>query len=170
MRMTAAQTYRYKFSDNIVAMLTTFAKLHAHDDRHTYREAWNEWWTANAAALETESRRLCNLGYMGDVQDKMYKAGRYYFRAKSSTKPDPQERRAYISMSPEIIEAMDAHITAVMNDEAFTPAKGYDWFCASHLELLRTEVRRLQAENVLTADDLVSKVKKTYKNRYFLSR
>ena len=170
MRMTAIQTYRYKFTDNIVAMLTAFAKMHAHDDRHTYREAWNDWWIANAEVLETESRRLYNLGYTGDVQDKMYKAGRYYFRAKSPTKPDPQERRAYISMSTEIIEAMDAHIASVITKEAFTPANGYDWFCASHLDLLRTEVHRLQTENVLTADDLVLKVKKTYKNRYFLRR
>jgi hypothetical protein len=65
---------------------------------------------------------------------------------------------------------MDAHIASVMTKEAFTPANGYDWFCASHLDLLRTEVHRLQTENVLTADDLVSKVKKTYKNRYFLRR
>lgn len=168
--MSPVQTYRYKFTDTIVGMLTAFAKLHAHDDRHTYREAWNDWWTANAEILEAESRRLCNLGYVGDVQDKMYKAGRYYFRAKNLTKPDPQERRAYISMSPEIIEAMDIHIDAVMREEAFTPAKGYDWFCESHLELLRAEVHRLQASNVLTAEDLVSKVKKTYKNRYFLRR
>lgn len=170
MGMTAVQTYRYKFNGNVVEMLTAFAKQHAHDDRHTYREAWNKWWAANAEVLEAEDRRLCDLGYVGDVQDKMYKAGRYYFRAKSLTKPDAQERRAYISMSTEIIEAMDAHIVTVMGNEAFTPAKGYDWFCGSHLDLLRSEVRRLQAENVLTADDLISKVKKTYKNRYFLRR
>ena len=170
MRMTTAQTYRYKFTDTIVAMVTAFAKLHAHDDRRTYREAWDDWWVANLEILEAENRRLCNIGYEGDVQDKMYKAGRYYFRAKNPTKPDPQERRAYISMSPGIIEAMDVHIDAVMGEEAFTPAKGYDWFCASHLDLLRTEIHRLQASNVLTADDLVSKVKKTYKNRYFLRR
>ena len=85
MRMTAIQTYRYKFTDNIVAMLTAFAKMHAHDDRHTYREAWNDWWIANAEILETESRRLHNLAYKGDVQDKMYKAGRNSFRPKSKT-------------------------------------------------------------------------------------
>ena len=110
MRMTLSQVYRYKFTDSIVAMLTAFAKLHAHDDRHAYREAWNDWWEMNIEVLETEARRLYSLGYEGDVQDKMFKAGRYYFRAKNPKKLIPQERRTYISMSPEIIEAVDAHI------------------------------------------------------------
>ena len=170
MRMSTAQVYRYKFTDTIVEMVTAFAKLHANDDRRTYREAWNDWWVVNLEVLEAESRRLYDLGYEGDVQDKMYKAGRYYFRAKNPTKPDPQERRAYISMSPPLIEAMDTHIDIVIAKNTFTPAKGYDWFCASHLDLLRNEINRLQTSNVLTAEDLISKVKKTYKNRYFLRR
>lgn len=170
-RMTTNTVYRFKFSEEIVTMLTAFAKLHANDDRKTYREAWRSWCDANSEVLDIEVRRMHNNGYEGDVLDKMYKAGRYYFREKKTgKKQDAKQRRRYISMSSDMIKAMDDHIEDVMNLDEFTPANGYDWFCTTHLELLREEVTLLQEEGALTAEDLVAKVKKTYKNRYFLKR
>ena len=162
--------YRYEFNNPTIDLLTAFVKLHANDDRRTYREAWGAWWQVNVEALELESRRLQNLGYEGDVQDKMYKAGRYYFRTKTPNKPDPRNRRAYIWMSPAVLDAMDQHIGSVAGGGDFTPAKGYDWFCATHTALLRTEIVRLRNTGRLTAEDLVAKVKQTYKNRCFLHR
>jgi hypothetical protein len=163
-------TYRYKFAENIVYMLTSFAKLHTNDDRHAYRDAWKKWWQDNEDILEFEVRRLHNLGYEGDVQDKMYKAGRYYFREKNQKKQEPQQRRPYISMSPDIIRVMDLHIDNSISQPDFTPAKGYDWFCNTHINVLRGEVLRLMTNGAITADDISTKVKKTYKNRYFLRR
>ena len=169
--MSNHQIYRYKFNDNIICKLTEFAKIHRHDDRHVYREAWNTWWDANADILDTEVRRLQDLGYGGCVQDKMYKAGRYYFREKDdSTKRKAQERRNYIAMSPDILGAMDEHLGAVMYGDDFTPALGYNWFCASYIPLLRLEILRLNTSEALDAEDLIAKMKKTYKNRYFLLR
>tara|TARA_Y100000996_G_C22421065_1_gene601464 strand:- start:363 stop:887 length:525 start_codon:yes stop_codon:yes gene_type:complete len=164
------QVYRFKFSDTIVEMLTSFAKLHANDDRHTYKDAWSVWWTTNADVLEYEVRRLQTLGYDGSVEDKMYKAGRYYFRGKNTAKTKVKPRRAYVAMTPEMIEAMDAHIDTVMTEEEFSPARGYDWFCASHQGLLRTEIVHLRNAGILDDVELISKVRKTYKNRYFLCR
>ena len=169
--MNRPQIYRYKFSDNIVSKLAEFAKIHRHDDRHVYREAWNTWWDENSEFLDTEVRRLQNLGYGGCVHDKMYKAGRYYFRERDdSTKRKAQERRNYIAMSPDVLEAMDEHLGVVMHADDFTPALGYNLFCASYIPLLRFEILRLNTSKALDAEDLVAKMKKTYKNRYFLLR
>ena len=165
-----SNVYRFKFNNDVVEILTDFAKVHAFDDRKTYREAWDNWWQDNTDILEQESRRLYNLGYDGDIQNKMYKAGRYYFRAKNPKKPDPQERRTYITMSTEVIEAMDNHIDDVKELPDFTPANGYNWFCHTHIELLRGEIVRLQNMGTLSSEDLIAKVKKTYKNRYYLRR
>ena len=110
------------------------------------------------------------LGYDGDVVDKMYKAGRYYFRTKKNDKDKKaKKRRAYVSMDTNILEAMDEHIANNINSDDYSPAVGYDKFVEHNQTILMTEIKRLlQEENSLTAKDISMKVKKTYKNRYYL--
>ena len=147
--------YRFNLSDNITELLTHFAKLHANDDRKTYKKNWEKWCEANQANLDIETRRLESLGYNGNVLDKIYKAGRYYFRVKVQERNKVQERRPYVTMLPELIEAMDEHINSIMKNADFTPAKGYNIFCATYLDLIRNEITRLRDTFNLSSDDIV---------------
>ena len=56
--------------------------MHRYDDRKTYKAAWTAWLAHDeiAAMLKAEVERLTDLGYQGDVADKLFKSGRYYFR------------------------------------------------------------------------------------------
>ena len=102
--------YRYKFNTEVMNEIAAFSKIHQHDDRHTYREAWNRWKDNQRDIVDAEVQRLTGLGYAGSVEDKMYKAGRYYFRKKPqvpATAADKQDRRGYISMCCEVIVAME---------------------------------------------------------------
>ena len=159
--------YRYKFTDEIVAMLTTFAKTHQYDDRHTYKQAWVSWYGDNLEVLEREVRRIINLGYDGNVADKMFKAGRYYFRKKSSSSTEPQVRRKYITFDSAILDAMDKHIIANMNDLDYSPASGYTNFCENNIPVLKKEINSICSKHIITQEDMTLKIKKTYKNRYF---
>ena len=162
-------TYRYKLEDNTIDAITEFAKVHQYDDRRTYKEAWNEWCEENIDVVSFECRRLLQLGYQGNILDKMYKAGRYYFRNKDTTQNDPKERRAYVAMDDAVLAAMDDHIQNNIKEENFTPAEGYSTFCQNNVPLLRLEVSRLlQGDNALNTDEIIAKIKKTYKNRYYL--
>ena len=80
------KTYRHEFGKEFMADLSTFAKVHQFDDRHTYKSEWAKWSQQDniAQAMEMEKRRLEENGYKGDIEDKMFKAGRYYFRKKSA--------------------------------------------------------------------------------------
>ena len=78
--------YRYKFADDVCAELDRFSKVHQYDDRVTFKEAWTEWTNDSEDLISAEVRRLTNLGYEGDVVDKMYKSARYYYRKKSTVK------------------------------------------------------------------------------------
>lgn len=161
--------YRYKFSEDVMKQIMDFSKLHQHDTRADYKDAWTSWINMNdMIALET--RRLEELGYVGDVEDKMYKAGRYYFRSKNPNKTKPRDRREYIPMSTQMIQAMDSHIAETAINNNFTPANGYNWFCEANEELLLKEITILKQSGKLEADDLISKIKKTYKNRYHIYR
>ena len=79
---TKTSIYRFKFTPEFTQLLFEFSKLHQFDDRHTFREAWEVWLEDNNDEVCKETRYLSNLGYEGDVLDKMYKSSRYYFRKK----------------------------------------------------------------------------------------
>lgn len=171
-----SKIFRFKLSDDIMLLITQFAKIHQYDDRHSYKEAWEIWTKVQQDYIERDISRLQQLGYKGDVLDKMFKAGRYYFREK--TVSDKKEtvlvkpvvttkKRDYIVMSQEIIQAMDKHLLTIMKQADFKPAKGYVEFCEQQINLLRPEILRLTDQNI-TAEKLSEKIKKTYKNRYFI--
>lgn len=169
-----SKIFRFKLSDDIMLLITQFAKIHQYDDRHSYKEAWENWSKVHQEYIEREISRLEQLGYKGDVMDKMFKAGRYYFREKTvSDKKEktvvvkPVKKRDYIVMSQEIIQAMDKHLLSIMKQTDFKPAKGYVEFCQEQINLLRPEILRLTDQNI-TAEKLAEKIKKTYKNRYFI--
>lgn len=158
--------FRFKFSDEFANQLYPFAKLHQYDDRHTYKEEWTRWLMNNDELIDTEVRRLKGLGYDGDIIGKMYKSGRYYFRNKTSSK-DAKVRRKYISLEHDMIDAMDEHINTNYYLPCFKPSIAYEQFCMEYEILVNDEKERLLQEE-LVAEDIYSKLKKTYKNRYFL--
>lgn len=174
------KVFRFKLLEEIMVIITQFAKTHQHDDRHTYKEHWNNWLQEQNETIEREVNRLNQLGYTGDVLDKMFKAGRYYFREKtvvlseeasSSTtvETDPKKRRDYIVMHQEVIQLMDNHLKSNVKQYNFKPAAAYLHFCETNIAPLRKEIFRLKRENPTISDTgLVAKFKKTYKNRYFM--
>lgn len=159
--------YRFKFTDQIMDYLTSFAKQHQYVDRKTYKEAWLTWINENEDIISEECCRLEKLGYDGDVKDKMFKACRYYFRKKPNNKPEPKSRKNYVTIDPEILMIMDEHIRRNMDNADYSPAKGYSNFCEVNMNNLIDEVGRL-VENGLSKDEIAGKIKKTYKNRYFI--
>lgn len=159
--------YRYKFSDSIIQLLYAFSKIHQYDDRSTFKEAWNLWLDENQEIVECEIRRLNNLEYDGDVKDKMFKSARYYFRKKNAEKKEPKKRGSYISLNKELLQSIDDHIEINVKLSNFKPSNGFDNFCNNHTELLKDEIRRLQ-EKMIDNETIKNKIKKTYKNRYFM--
>ena len=178
--------FRYKLSNDILSIITQFAKIHQLDDRHSYKEAWEVWLNENKEYIADETDRLVAAGYKGDVEEKMYIAGRYYFREKVKIKKNKGEvevegkgkkvsavskkKREYIVMGKDFIKAIDVHLLTAMKQKGFKPAFAYKTFCEQHIELLRTEIRRLvnEEKHIFTDKDMNMKIKKTYKNRYFM--
>jgi hypothetical protein len=171
--MTSVNTnvpiFRFKFSNEFIEHLTPFAKLHQYSDRHVYKEEWSKWLANNDELVSNESLRLKNIGYDGNIHDKMYKSGRYYFRNK--TDKEIRSRRKYISLEHEIIVAMDEHISTNFHFPTFKPSSGYEQFSSDYSVLLNKEQKRLLeefADDNLQKEGVWYKFKKTYKNRYFL--
>ena len=83
---SAIKTYRHEFGKEFMDNLSRFSKVHQYDDRHAYKSEWQKWSKQEdiAEMIEVEKRRLEENGYIGNIDDKMFKAGRYYFRKKST--------------------------------------------------------------------------------------
>jgi hypothetical protein len=160
--------HRYKFTQVFMDELYEFSKIHQFDDRKLFKESWTIWVEESDSLIQNETERMKNLGYDGDVLDKMFKSARYYFRKKSSVKPEPKERRKYISVKRELLEEMDSHIiSGINNKNKYKPSEGFDDFCQKNTETLKKEIETLIEKNI-ESTEIIAKIKKTYKNRYFM--
>ena len=88
--------YRYKLSIEMIDKLYQFSKIHEYDNRKDFKEAWTLWAEENNEFISHELRRLRTLGYNGNIDDKLFKSARYYFRKKNTEKKKPAKRRNYI--------------------------------------------------------------------------
>lgn len=163
-----SKVFRYKFAADIVEDLNRFALVHKDDDRQTFKDAWVFWVATNKDAIDAEVARLRDLGFVGDVEDKMFKSARYYFRKKGTEKKAPVVRRDYVSLPKSLLCEMDRHIINNLHVDDFKPSNSFDKFCMNK-EVLREPVMQLRAHG-MSVDEIREKIKKTYKNRYFVLR
>jgi hypothetical protein len=160
--------FRYKFTQECMDAIYHFSKIHQYDDRNTFKEAWDLWAKENDELISKEINRLEDEHYRGNILEKMYKSARYYFRKKSTKKNAPKERKNYVSVQKTIIDAMDTHIYENIQDEKFKPSSAFVDFCIEHNNLLKEEVTHLMKHGFTDSNEIRCKIKKTYKNRYFL--
>lgn len=163
--MTNSNIYRYKFTDEFTNELSIFSKIHQYDERKIFKDAWNTWVNENTELVDSEVRRLSNMNYDGDVIEKMFKSARYYFRKKTTEKKEPQKRRAYIGVQKELLDAMDAYISQNIVEK---PSNGFEEFCSDNKTVIQVEVDNLVKNGVTDVDEIHDKIKKTFKNRYFM--
>lgn len=188
------KTYRFVFSDSVIEELEYFSQLHQFDERKAFKEAWKEWFQSDTIhpIMNEEINRLVNTGYKGNIEEKMFKSARYYFRKKPANKPDEKKKRKqYIGLSNEFLKSIDHHIisclnanmksnlktktTAKTNSTNVTvldvqPAEAYEDFCTNHTEQLQKEIHyfvEATPGTPLNIKELCNKFKKTYKNRYY---
>ena len=160
--------YRFKFTEDFMEELYKFSKIHQYDERKDFKEAWKLWTEENQDIIDEETTRLTNLGYAGDIIDKMFKSARYYFRKKSTEKKEPRQRRQYISVNRELLQAMDNHIEENIFNVDYQPKTGFVSFCKENEKILKESIAKIFEQGVKDSDLIEDKIKKTYKNRYFM--
>ena len=160
--------FRYKFTEEFIERLSYFAKLHQHDDRHSFKDAWKIWIDENEDIITMEMNRLNNNQYSGDIIDKMYKSARYYYRTKNPIKKQPKMRRPYIGVNESLLSQMDGHIISHIHLPDYQPKRGFLHFCEENTDLLRENIQTICAKGITEVELIQNKIKKTYKNRYFM--
>lgn len=164
----ALNIYRYNFEDEFAQQLYIFAKIHQYDNRHDFKEAWNVWIDDNNDMIELEINRLISLEYNGNILDKMFKSARYYFRKKKTAQKEPTKRREYTSVDKEVLYYMTEHIIKNIANEKYKPSDGFANFCKHNAELVLKEIKNLYCDGSYDGNEIKAKLKKTYKNRYYI--
>jgi hypothetical protein len=160
--------FRFKFTEPFMAELYRFSKIHQYDHRKEFKEAWLIWIDENTDLIRDEIERIMKLGYEGDVIDKMFKSARYYFRKKSTVPVVSKQRREYISINHNVLEAMDKHIKDTIHTEYYQPKNGFISFCKANEIILKESIIKIMDQGVTDTELISTKLKKTYKNRYFM--
>jgi hypothetical protein len=200
---------RFKLSNKSMESINEFSRNNINSDRKLYKQNWNKWMENNNDLINEEMERMKKLGYNECVKDKMFKAGRYYYRKKNINKDEKKninteneerkntvvesvvvesavvesqkekekknevkkevicgnEKRKYIKISPAILAIIDEHIHQNVNNKGYTPANGHKQFNEINETKLRVEMNNMKMDN----DTFFQKIKKTYKNRYFIA-
>lgn len=160
--------FRFKFTEEFMEELHNFSKIHQYDHRKDFKDAWVKWTEENQDIIAKEVDRLVAMGYPNEddiVDDKMFKSARYYFRKKSTVKPEPKQRRQYIGVDHELLENMDIHIRTNIYNDDYKPKTAFIMFCKEYDTILRQTIEQMSNSD---AKMIQEKIKKTYKNRYFM--
>ena len=161
--------FRFKFSQPFIDEMYVFSKVHQYDSRHDFKDAWNDWTENNSELISNEKKRLENMNYQGDIMDKMFKSARYYFRKKSTIKKDPSERGLYVNLDKDLLYAMDEHIKRnISANIKMKPADSVKEFQEINAEYIKEKTQHLCQEEGFDESMIENKIKKTYKNRYFM--
>jgi len=161
--------FRFKFSQPFIDEMCVFSKVHQYDSRHDFKDAWNTWTEDNVELITNETKRLENMNYQGDIMDKMFKSARYYFRKKSTIKKDPSERGFYVNLDKDLLYAMDDHIKRnISSNIKMKPSESVKDFQEINAEYIEEKTQHLCQEEGFDDTMIENKIKKTYKNRYFM--
>mgnify|MGYP006110872979 CR=1 FL=1 len=160
--------YRFKFTSIIGVAIEQFSSVHKFDDAYEFREAWDAWTRENECIIEREKTYLNSLGWKGDLGDKMYKSARYYFKNKSIKQRDAKKRRQYATIDKKFLVDMDKHINEVAFVENMKPAHAYNNFTSrqDYSGKMDEQIEHFQNSDWKEVD-ILNKIKKTYKNRYY---
>lgn len=165
----AKKILRYKYSPDMVEQLERFGRLHQHASSNEFKEAWGAWKETNRDSVEAETKRLVNLGCENtNMEEKMFRSARYYFRKKGTEKKEPAQRKKYVGIPRTALASMDNHIVTSIANAWYTPAAGFEHFKEHHTDVLAVCKLHLEGASMDPAA-IDAKIKKTYKNRYFVA-
>ena len=155
-------TFHFNSSDECAKLLFDFARIHREDKNKIFRRAWDEWILSPdvSTILEKEKASLMEAGYKGDPAEKMYASARYYYR-KKAIKEDTQSvelrevtpRKQYELSDARLLDQISNHIIELFHKDNISPAKAFEMYANRYQD-----------------NPSDNKLKKIYKNRFFLLR
>ena len=157
--------FRYNFDNYFKTQLENFAQTYHNPYFYLFVENFNKWKILNNNLIKNEKVRLNNLGYVGNFNDKMFKSVRYYFKNKSNNKII-KKRKNYVKLNKEFLKIIDLCIDIYLKKD-MKPELAHKQFVNDNIRNINNEYDRL---NSLNEHEFCLKIKKTFKNRYYIKK
>ena len=78
--------YRFKFSKQLYDILIPFVNNNKYSDTNSFNDNWNTWLIQYKNIIDNENKLLLSNGYQGDINIKLYKSAKYYYKNKIASK------------------------------------------------------------------------------------
>ena len=161
-------TYRFKFNKELLDSIREFSKLHSNDNCDDFLDAFHLWKRVNNEIISLEEKRILDLGFNGNIEEKIYKSARYYFKNKKNTsyKLNKQLKTNYIPRNPVFFKMMETYI----NKNPIKASLLYKEFInetdTNILSEINAEIVRLKTFE-LNQTECLQKIKKMFNNAYY---
>ena len=152
----AGTVFRFKFHPDINAMLQRFAGVHHGDDLEEFKDSWETLLARYLTAIDIEIQRLQEIGFTGDVENKMFVSVRYYYckqfkiggenntdvreelsivqtAAAAGTDGEEDVKRKYVKIDTGVHEAIEQFL-AKNNNHTLKPAIAWNIFSTEYGE------------------------------------
>lgn len=161
------EIYRHKFAQEISEKIAEFSLEHGGSSLADFKSHWSEFLVTNKDLIEKEASRLQTEGMTANIVEKMFTSARYWHTKKQSKTVKDKNGKSYVTTTRAFLAAIDAHIQKY--GSVMKPSDAFTHFCEVNLDALKNEIAYLKADN-LSVDDIRTKIKKTYKNRHFVTK
>jgi hypothetical protein len=157
--------YRFKFSKQLYDILIPFVNNNKYSDTNSFNDNWNTWLIQYKNIIDNENKLLLSNGYQGDINIKLYKSAKYYYKNKIASKNKSiKKRKKYLSIDIHLLNLIDNHINTFRIN--IKPHYAYTLFMDSYKNDINLERKRLS--HILNNIQFNNKMKKTYKNRFYI--
>ena len=158
--------FRYNFSDELINKISLFAKENKDMDIDNFRNNFEIWKKKNDVEINIEFRRLNELDYKGDLNDKLFKSARYYYKNKE--KKETKKRKKYIRFNKNILQDIDEFIK---NNNDYKPSFAYNLFMNNdkYKSNIKKQYQEMLEKN-FDYSEIEKKFKKTFKNKLYQSK
>ena len=149
-----------------------FAKTHP-TNRKEFKEKWLIWVNHHNILYETEKQRLTKIRCKGDLDDKIFKSARYYYRKKKTENKSFTTRKSYEGFSKNIRNMMKNHIIYIVSQyENIRPMEAYDDFCKTQTQNIYNEIKLFlrQSAKKIEPYPFAIQFRKSYKNHFYKIR
>ena len=187
--------YRYKLSEYLLnSVQESFLNepipgpYKAVNELFAFKCFWNNWKMNHSHIINKEVETLKMKGYDKDPIEKIDKSIVYYHRCKIGAKIGAKmvsnnelndgkpttiigynKGKKYIKISKRFMTFVLNHIQIDLKNRRLKPSKAYDDFIVKYASDIKDEVYKLE-QSKLSKEYIENKIKKTYKNQYFLHK
>lgn len=183
--ISESRIYRYKVQNaELFSEMKEFAASHKYESKEILKESFETWYQSGeiSALIESEENYLTRCHYdfnHNNMKSKIFKSIKYYFiknmlksmnlgEGIDQKNKNKQKSSTSFKFSKSFIESAKNHLKSSIYNNDFKPNTSFQEFLTQYNDIIQSEKTRLDGLNHTHATEFDAKLKKMYKNQYYV--